>query len=649
MRLKQLFAGVCLLLGVTACGGSSDDPIDNPDIDVVVSISTPEVGTVTATTASITAKVTASSSKDIAQRGLCYSTSSNPTISDQAVASTGSNISLTLSDLTPETTYYVRAYVTFSSSKAPVYSQQISFTTLAQNYEPDLSSYVAPTYVDWYREISSWNDRAKWNLSNVHDPTVMLADDGYYYMYGTDASFGNATVGHGHFHGRRSKNLVDWEYLGATMDKCPSWVAEKCNELRAQQGLDPISFDENTSYGFWAPCARKVSNGKYRMYYSIVLNHTMYTGKYNCDSNGNTIDVDGSWAERGFIGMMETSDPASNNWEDKGFVTCSSTDRAGQWFCYLDYPNAYYRWNAIDPSYIITPEGEHWLIHGSWHSGIVALQLNPETGKPLNELGLPWGDSVKDIASYGTCIYTREMGNRWQGSEGPEIVYHDGYYYLFLAYDGLDVPYNTRVVRATKITGPYYGIDGLDCTTNGGDAYPIITHPYQFNGDYGWVGISHCAVFSDGNDNWFFASQGRLPQNAYGDAYANAIMLGHVRRLVWTEDGWPVVMPERYGNVPQVAIDESEIAGSWEHIDLGYSYGKMKTASIMVFGADHKITSGTWAKCTWSFDPATNVITVNNGVKLTVRRETDWESGTRRATLVYAAINGQKTYWGKKD
>ena len=32
-------------------------------------------------------------------------------------------------------------------------------------------------------------------------------------------------------------------------------------------------------------------------------------------------------------------------------------------------------------------------------------------------------------------------------SEGPEVIYRDGYYYLFLAYDALDVPYNTRVVR----------------------------------------------------------------------------------------------------------------------------------------------------------------------------------------------------------
>ena len=29
-------------------------------------------------------------------------------------------------------------------------------------------------------------------------------------------------------------------------------------------------------------------------------------------------------------------------------------------------------------------------------------------------------------------------------SEAPEIVYHVGYYYLFVAYDALDVPYNTR-------------------------------------------------------------------------------------------------------------------------------------------------------------------------------------------------------------
>lgn len=41
----------------------------------------------------------------------------------------------------------------------------------------------------------------------------MKTDDGYYYMYQTDASYGNAHSGNGHFHARRSKDLVNWEYL----------------------------------------------------------------------------------------------------------------------------------------------------------------------------------------------------------------------------------------------------------------------------------------------------------------------------------------------------------------------------------------------------------------------------------------------------
>ena len=57
------------------------------------------------------------------------------------------------------------------------------------------------------------------------------------------------------------------------------------------------------------------------------------------------------------------------------------------------------------------------------------------------------------------------------------------------------------------------------------DMYPVVTHPYKFANSDGWVGISHCAIFDDGNGNWYYASQGRLPESV-----DNAIMLGHVRR-----------------------------------------------------------------------------------------------------------------------
>lgn len=505
-----------------------------------------------------------------------------------------------------------------------------------------LSTYQAPTYADDYAGIADWANRSNWNLANVHDPTVMKADDGYYYMYQTDASYGNSMDGKGHFFCRRSRDLVNWQWVGSTMRRQPAWVATKVNEYRAAAGLAPI---KHFRYGFWAPCARKVRNGLYRMYYCIVVDNYIGNGLYNDAAN-----FDNSWTERAFIGVMETSDPARNEWTDKGMVVASSTDRGFDWRrSSLNDWNAYFKYNAIDPSYIICPNGEHYLIYGSWHSGIVAVKLNPSTGKPYS-LGTPWGD----ISSYGKQIYSRNLSSRWQACEAPEVIYRDGYYYLFLAYDELSVAYNTRVVRSTSITGPYYGKDGRNVTAKGGEAFPILTHPYRFNNHSGWVGISHCAVFDDGAGNYWYASQGRLPANVNGNAYSNALMMGHVRSIRWTQDGWPVVMPERYGNVPQLAILESELKGTWQNITLTYEHGRQCVAETMTLGSGHKITGGFHSGGTWRYDKA-NAILYIDGIPMYLQREVDWEASPRKWTIVYSglsnynSVNNRKSYWGKRQ
>lgn len=633
--MKRLFAkwsSLLLTVMLVACSSGDDPepsptPTPTPTPTGTVTVSAPQVSDITTTSVTVKGKVTASTGVNVSSRGFCYSTSSNPTTADNSVTTQLDDMQASIKNLQPGTTYYIKGYAV--STLGTTYSDAVSFKT-AENSGTDLASYVAPTYQDDYRSFSGWNDRAKWNLANVHDPTVMLADDGYYYMYQTDASYGNAHEAGGHFHARRSKNLVDWEYLGGTMQDTPSWVKTKLNEIRASQGLDPIS---NPSYGYWAPCARKVRTGLYRMYYCIVVDNYIKTGKQNTSAN-----FDNSWTERAFIGVMETADPASNNWQDKGYVICSSSDKGKDGWT---RPNAnnwegYFYFNAIDPTFVITPEGDHWLIYGSWHSGFAAVQLNPETGKTLKTLGDPWASSPAGLAEngYGKRIWTRPNGGRWQGSEAPEIVYHDGYYYLFMAYDGLDVPYNTRIARSATIDGTYAGNE------------TVLTHPYRFSSGYGWVGISHCAVFDDGKGNWYYASQQRFPATAGGNA-PNAVMMGGVRSIQWLSTGWPVVMPERYGAVPAVAITADEIAGTWEHIDLRYQYGEMQTASTMTFAADGTITDGTWKGGKWSFDAKTNTLTAN-GVELKVQRECDWEASPRKHTIVYAGINGAKSYWGKK-
>lgn len=519
--------------------------------------------------------------------------------------------------------------------------------------DPD-PEWSIPAYADDYSAIASWANRNQWNLANVHDPSVAYYN-GYYYMYGTDASYGNEHEGHGHFQGKRSTDLVNWQWVGGPFYEAPAWVADSLNAIRSRMGLNVIP-EDNINYGYWAPVVRRVNVGGQevlRMYYSIIIDNYISSGKANIPAN-----FDGSWVERAFIGMCESTDPAGAVWEDKGFVTTSSSDKG------LDYSRAslsdwsgYFYYNAIDPTYIVTPDDEHYLIHGSWHSGFSLLEVNAATGKPLNTLGEPYADSAGELETrYGIRIGTRTATSRWQGSEAPEIIYKDGYYYLFVAYDGLDVPYNTRVVRSENIDGPYFDITGRNFTNGQGDSYPIVTHPYKFNLSHGWVGIAHCAIFQKENsDEWFYMSQGRLPANVNGNAYSNALMMGHVRRIVWCpasasepDNLWPLVLPQRYANVPDYgAITQDSLVGTWEHIKLEYVRGQQNTAAALTLNADGSMSGALTGS--WSYDASRQQLTLGH-VIVCVEREVDWEANPRRVTLVYAGTEKSlnATYWGKK-
>jgi hypothetical protein len=103
-------------------------------------LATASVTNITQTTASCGGTITDDGGGEITARGVCYSTSSNPTVADSKTSNgtgTGSFTS-SITGLSPNTTYYLRAYATNSAGTA--YGNELTFTTSENISLPTVST-----------------------------------------------------------------------------------------------------------------------------------------------------------------------------------------------------------------------------------------------------------------------------------------------------------------------------------------------------------------------------------------------------------------------------------------------------------------------------------------------------------------------------
>ena len=114
---------------------------------IVNAVKTVQYNNVTQTTAEVSGNVITDNGAALTSRGICYSTSTSPSVNGPKVvfasASLG-NYFCTLTNLAPSTTYYARAYATNSYGTA--YGATVSFTTL-QATVPILSSTTAASLI----------------------------------------------------------------------------------------------------------------------------------------------------------------------------------------------------------------------------------------------------------------------------------------------------------------------------------------------------------------------------------------------------------------------------------------------------------------------------------------------------------------------
>ena len=108
--------------------GSNKDFRTVPDISLPT-VSTKSISSITPTMAEGGGNVTDSGGGSITQRGVCWSTSLNPNRSDHCTEDgTGGGVfTSNLRGMSPETTYYVRAYA--ENSMGTAYGNRVSFTT----------------------------------------------------------------------------------------------------------------------------------------------------------------------------------------------------------------------------------------------------------------------------------------------------------------------------------------------------------------------------------------------------------------------------------------------------------------------------------------------------------------------------------------
>lgn len=96
----------------------------------ISALTTAAVSSITGTTAVSGGNIISDGGADVTARGVCWSTSENPTINLTTKTSDGIGIgsfTSNITDLTPGTTYYVRAYAT--NSVGTSYGEQKSFAT----------------------------------------------------------------------------------------------------------------------------------------------------------------------------------------------------------------------------------------------------------------------------------------------------------------------------------------------------------------------------------------------------------------------------------------------------------------------------------------------------------------------------------------
>lgn len=440
---------------------------------------------------------------------------------------------------------------------------------------------------------------------SVHDPSVIKVDD-MYYVFGS------------HLGVAKTEDFMNWTMVATGVNSSNPLFDNVVEELK-----ETLEWAETDT--LWAPDVIEL-NGKYYMYFNA------------CEGG----------SPRSAMGVA-VADHIEGPYENKGVFL-----KSGMWGQASEDGTTYdatIHPNVVDPHVFFDKDGKLWMVYGSYSGGIFILEMDEETGLPLEGQG------------YGKKL----MGGNHSRIEAPYIQYvpETGYYYLYITFGGLDADggYNMRVVRSETPDGPYVDAEGNDMTSVRGangtifDDASIEPYGVKLMGNYlfekmtsdskgdtgiGYVSPGHNSVFYDeetGKQLLLFHS--RFPQR--GEEHEI-----RVHQLFMNKDGWPVVAPYRYTGEELQKVSSEIVSGDYKFINHGKEITEeVKSSVVISLLADGTVAgdvAGTW---TIEEDNKANLVIDDHAYKGVFLKQ--WDSLSERNVMTFTAVSEQGvTVWGSQ-
>ena len=603
--ISKLLALFAIGMMATACSN------DIKEVNIPLTVTAPTVSSISGSSAIVTATATGS---HIIHRGVCYSTSPNPTISDDKVYSTSKDMVLTIGGLAKNTTYYVRGFAQTSFDVA--YSSEVSFTTTSSESTEDDPQTEGPSAL---KRVS------------VHDPSVVWdPSTSSYYIFGS------------HRAAAKCNNMMSWEAFTAPWATATSTNADNVDAFTTPQvtkvkkggveydfNFNALAWSQRGSATYdvngmmWAPdVIYNKKMGKWCMYLSINGD-----GWYSSIIMLTADNITGPYRYQAPVVMSGFRSGDSYKSTDLEIVLGEQASLPSRYAPSDNYGN---HWpNAIDPCVFYDEDGKLWMSYGSWSGGIFMLELDEETG--LRDYDVTYAENETSDPYFGKKI----AGGHYVSGEASYIEYIGGYYFLFMTYGGLEAAggYQMRVFRSLNPDGPYVDSKGSSAVY---DAYQLNFGPTENDGfrgvnifgaydDWGFQTVGDWGERAQGHNSIIAAQDGRT-YLVYHTRFQNRGE-GHevrVHQVYQNEEGWLVAAPFEYtgegvksaGIAAAQKVATADIPGTYKL--LAHRYGLDHAAKEYAIPVDVTLNtdgtlSGDGVTGTWAIKAGTSYITFSVG------------------------------------